>query len=69
MNPRVLAFLIWIVFCIAMAVMYPLLAALAVISMISVLALGLRWVCRTMLQAPSGVSSGHPTESVRQENY
>ncbi len=69
MNPRLLAFFVWIVFCMAMAAMYPPLAALAVIAMISVLALGLRWVCRTMLQAPSSARGGEPNESVRQENY
>lgn len=69
MNPRLLAFFVWIAFCMAMVAMHPLPAALAVITTVSVLALALRWVCRMLLQVSSEASEPHPGESVRQENY
>ena len=69
MNPRLLASIVWIAFCIAMVVRHPLPIALALIALISVLALGLRWVCRMLLQVPPSEIEHEPPESVRQENY
>lgn len=68
MNSRLLAFLVWIAFCVITIAAFTPLLALVVITLASVLALALRWVCRAFLQVTPAAAASKSLESIRPEN-
>lgn len=62
-------FLVWIAFCAMTAAVFKGVMALALVALVSVLALALRWLSRAFLQATRPAPTTQNLESVRPENY
>ena len=62
-------FLVWITFCAMTVAVFKAVMALALVALVSVLALALRWVSRAFLQATRPEPPTQGLESVRRENY
>lgn len=62
-------FLAWIAFCAMTAAVFKAVIALALVILVSVLALALRWVSRTFLQATPPKPMTQDLESVRPDSH